>query len=237
MIQRMLISALLAGAIAGLFAALLHFAFVQNFILVGERYESGVATHFATTGATTADHDHAAHDHGTPDLTGAPLGLGRDGLTVAFAALLYVGYGLVLVAGFALAETMGHRITPAASLLWGVGGFAAVQLAPAMGLSPVLPGTLAADLTARQIWWAGTVAATALGLGALAYGRGPLALALAGLLLARPHLIGAPLPDGYYGAAPPEVAAAFAARSLGTGLAVWALLGWLAGRFWTARAA
>ncbi len=239
MIQRMLTSALFAGAIAGIFAAVLHFAFVQQSILLGEAYESGDLAHFA---APQADHDHAvvkeaAHDHNAHDHGEAASGLRRDGLTVAFATLLYVGYGLLLVAGFALAEAAGQRITPAASLLWGIAGFAAVQLAPAMGLSPELPGTLAADLTARQVWWVGTVVATALGLGTLAFGRGLMAIAIAGVLLALPHVIGAPVPDGFQGAAPPELASTFAARTLGTGLAVWAALGWLAGRFWTVRAA
>lgn len=243
MIQRMLASALFAGFAAGLFAALLHFVFVQDFILMGERYESGAATHFGGPAPHPADpaaapHDHADataahdHDHGTPasDLT-------RNGLTVAFAALLYVGYGLLLVAGFAVAETMGRRVTAREGILWGIAGFAALQLAPAMGLSPVLPGTLTADLTLRQVWWLGTAIATAAGLALLAYGRGPVAIAAAGVLIALPHLIGAPELATFSGTAPPEVAAAFAARTLGCGLAVWALLGWLAGRFWTAQAA
>ena len=34
------------------------------------------------------------------------------------------------------------------------------------------------------------------------------------------------------GPAPPEVAAAFSARVLGVGLAVWALMGWVAGFVW-----
>ena len=51
-------------------------------------------------------------------------------------------------------------------------------------------------------------------------------------LLAAPHLIGAPHLDEYYGAAPPELGAAFSASVLGVGLVTWAALGWLAGRLW-----
>jgi cobalt transporter subunit CbtA len=147
--------------------------------------------------------------------------------------LVYISYGMLLTAGFGLADGVGLRIGPTQGLLWGLAGFAAFQLAPAMGLAPELPGTVAAELGARQVWWWSAVAATATAVGLLAYGRQSWMFIVAGVLLAAPHVIGAPQPDTYYGAAPPEVAAAFTARVLGTGLVVWACLGWLAGHFWS----
>ena len=51
-------------------------------------------------------------------------------------------------------------------------------------------------------------------------------------MLALPHILGAPSIDEYYGVAPPEVGAMFSARVLGVGLAVWAVLGWVAGQLW-----
>jgi cobalt transporter subunit CbtA len=241
MIQRMLASALIAGFAAGLLAALLHFAFVQEYILLGEQYESGEVVHFKAS----ADHAHAAeptpeaHDHGDHDhgAGGMVSDLQRNGLTVLFAGLIYVAYGLILVAGFGVAESFGLTITPREGLMWGIAGFVSFQLAPAMGLAPELPGTIAADLTARQIWWWGTVMATGTGLGMLAYGKGYLTMGLAVLLLAAPHVIGAPLPDGYWGVAPPEVGAIFSARVLATALVVWAALGWLAARLWAEKPA
>jgi cobalt transporter subunit CbtA len=175
-----------------------------------------------------------AHDHAPP---GERSVLTRDGLTVLFMALVYVGYGLLLVAGFALADRFGHRVTARDGLLWGIAGFAAFQLMPAMGLSPELPGTIAADLTARQVWWLGTAVSTAVALGLIGYGRGWAAYGLAVVLLALPHLIGAPELEGFSGVAPPEVAAAFAARALGVGLVAWAVLGWLSARLWDGKAA
>ncbi len=238
----MLTSALIAGCAAGLLAALLHFAFVQKYILLGEEYETGAAVHFAgaapqtgdhaATGTTEAAHDHSTHDHGE-----AASSFTRNAWTAVFFGLVYVAYTLILVAGFGLARVYGRVITAREGLLWGIAGFAAFQLAPAMGLAPELPGTVAADLGARQLWWAGTAAATAVGLGLIAYGRGVPMVAVAVLLLAAPHLIGAPELEGFSGVAPPEVAAAFAARVLGVGLAVWALLGWVAGYVWAKEAA
>jgi cobalt transporter subunit CbtA len=236
MFQRMLASALFAGAAAGLIAALLHFAFVQHLIVLAEQYETGALTHFTTGSAATdaapaaeAGHTHAAgtaeagHSHAPAAETSD---LQRNGLTVLFMGLVYIAYGMLLTAGFGLAESMGLRIGPMQGLLWGIAGFAAFQLAPAMGLAPELPGTLAADLGARQIWWWSTVAATATGLGLLAYGRQIWVYPLA-------HVIGAPEIDGFHGVVPPEVASAFAARVLGAALVAWACLGGLAGHFWS----
>ena len=247
MFQRMLASAVFAGFAAGLIAALLQFAFVQKYIVLGELYESGTLTHFAgggdemaVKGPATADtagdghvHTMAAdgHDHGVAGV--APSGQMRGVWTLMFIVLAYVSYAMVLVAGFGLAESRGHRIGPVQGLLWGLAGFAAFQLAPAMGMAPELPGIAAAELTARQIWWWGTAGATATALALLAYVRQPIAIAVAVALLAAPHIIGAPELATFSGAAPPEAAAAFAARSLGIGLVIWAALGWVAGQLWS----
>jgi cobalt transporter subunit CbtA len=232
MIRNMLTSALGAGLVAGIVAAILHFAFIQQLILTGETYETGEAVHFGGIAGVhehSAGHDHSTHDHG------APAGdLQRNGLTVVFYILTQVSFGLLLVAGFGLARIFGHQVTARDGLLWGIAGFAALQLAPAMGLPPELPGTAAADLGARQMWWTGTVVATAGGLALLAFGRSPWTALAAVAIIALPHVIGAPLPEGFSGVAPPELAGSFATRALGVGLAVWAILGWTAGRLWSA---
>ncbi len=240
MIKRLLAGGLIAGFAAGLLAALLHFAFVQNLILLGEQYETGALVHFGPVADATAaaGHDHAAgeaaqavdHAGAVTEEAGA---IQRNVLTVLFTALIYASYGILLAAGFALAEHFGRTVTALEGIFWGMAGFAVFQLAPAMGLAPELPGTVAADLGARQAWWLGTVLATGGGIALLAYGRSFVAAALGGALLAAPHVIGAPHLDQFYGVVPPEVAAEFVARVLGVGFVAWAALGWLAGRLWS----
>ena len=220
MFSRILVSALFAGFLAGLIAALLQLVFVQPVLLHAELYESGALNHFGDAGENAA----AAAVPG--------IDLERDGLSVLFTALTYTGFAFLLVAAMALAEDRGFRITVRQGLVWGVAGFVAFQLAPALGAPPELPGSAAAEIGPRQIWWFGTVGATAAGLALVAFARSWTLRGVAALLLLAPHLIGAPHPDDFFGPAPPELASLFAARSLGAGLAAWSLLGLLAAYFW-----
>ncbi|WP_245764452.1 CbtA family protein [Nioella sediminis] len=227
--MRMLAGGLIAGFAAGLFATVLHFAFVQDIILHAELYESGELVHF---GEPMGHGEEAGHDdHGGHGGASEGSAFTRNLLTVLFTGLIYAGYGLVLVAGYQVAGLFGRTITPQEGVLWGIAGFAAFQLSPAMGLAPELPGAIGADITLRQYWWLGTVVATAGGLALIGYGRGVLTVIAGATLVALPHAIGAPVLDEFYGYAPPELAAEFSARVLGVALAVWALLGWLTARF------
>lgn len=239
MLKNMLSSALIAGVAAGLIAALLQFVFVQPVLLHAELYEGGELVHFE---GVIEDHGHEgeegegghshAHSHGGGDVEG--IDWVRDGLSVLFTMLVYGGYGLLMVAGFVLAEQRGHVLAgPRDGLLWGLAGFIAVQFAPAAGLPPELPGMAAAEVVPRQIWWLATVAATAVGLWLIAFGRGWGAWAAAIVLIVLPHLIGAPHPHELTGPTPPELASQFAGRALGVGLAAWVILGLFAAALWS----
>lgn len=247
----MLSSALVAGFAAGLLCALLQYLLVEPDILLAERYESGELVHFQGVMSESSDHG-PTHSHGTEPMPGMEMpaaeepaghhdhGAGgeetspakRQALTVLFAVLTYCGYGLVLLAGVQLAESMGQRIGKAEALLWGLAGFLAFQLMPALGLAPELPGTPAADLSDRQMWWAATAVATILGLWGLAYGKALWQRVVAVAVIAAPHLWGAPEVEGFGGVVPPELAASFSAHSLGVGLVTWAVLGLLTVTLW-----
>lgn len=223
MTKHLLTSGLIAGLVAGLLAALLQFVFVVPLLLESELYESGVRAHFDAVG-------------GIQSPAGAPsvwADVSRNIGTLAMNAVAYIGFALVLVAGFALAESTGHRVTARTGMIWGLAGFVALHLAPAFSQPPVLPGTVGAALDQRQYWWTACVAATALGLSALSFGRGPLMVLIGLVLIAAPHIFGAPRIDVYFGITPPELAALFTARSLGTAGASWVALGTLAGWLWS----
>lgn len=219
MFSRILVSGLFAGFAAGLVGALLQLVFVQPLLLHAELYESGQLTHLGAAKAGAA-------------AAGGGIDLVRDGLSVLFTTLLYTGYGLVLVAAMALAEDRGFRIAVRQGLLWGLAGYASVQFAPAVGIPPELPGSATADIDMRQLWWLGTVGATAAGIALIAFGKGWTARGIAAVLILAPHVIGAPHPETFAGPAPPELAAMFAGRALGVGLVAWLLLGLFAAWFW-----
>jgi cobalt transporter subunit CbtA len=209
MTKHLVSSAVFAGLVAGLCAALLQFLFVTPLLLEGELFESGARMHFALAGSTP----HA--------------------LTLAMNLVTYTGFALLMVAGFAIADRSGHRLTPRSGLVWGLAGFLAIQLAPAVGLPPELPGTVAADLVSRQIWWVATAASTIGGLALIAFGGNLLKGLIGTGLILLPQLVGAPHPEAYFGIAPPELSAQFATASLGVAAASWAVLGLATAYFWT----
>ncbi len=231
MLKTLLASALFAGLIAGLFAAGLQQVFLVPLIVEAELYETGAAIHFGAAQAAAGHGSAAGHAAaGGGDLV-------RTLLTVLMTVLGTCGFGLILVAGFALAERMAlTRIDLRTGLLFGLSAFAATQLMPSMGLSPELPGAAAGELSHRQIWWLATVAGTFIGIGLIAWGNTAAKIAGA-VLIAAPHLVGAPHPQVFEGVVPPELSALFAARVLVVGALGWAALGALAGHFWSREAA
>lgn len=221
--QKLLTSAVFAGLAAGLIAALLQFSFVIPTLLEGELFEGGERVHFVTDGSPQSD-------RGAPSLGGD---FGRHAMTVGFNIVTYVGFAFLMLAAMALTEMRGFtKITARQGIIWGLAGFIAVQLAPAIGLPPVLPGTVGAEVEARQAWWMGTIAASGIGLWMIAFVRGPVAL-LGIVLLAVPQFIGAPRLDTYWGVAPPELAAQFVTFSLGAAAVGWTCLGFFCAWFWT----
>jgi cobalt transporter subunit CbtA len=233
MVYRVFAAALVAGVFAGLAAFGLQQVRISPLIQQAEVYEAA---------GEPAGHDHATHDHATTgdaqaaapaghDHGGAwePEGAARHGLTLLADILAGVGFALLLTGAMCLAELRGHGVDLKRGLLWGAAGFAVFSAAPAMGLPPELPGMQAADLELRQLWWIGTAAATAAGLGVAVFARSTLAKALGVVLIVLPHVFGAPSHTGAGGLVPPELAAQFVTASLVTSALFWLVAGGAAG--------
>ncbi len=235
MTTRLFTSAVFAGLIAGLIAVLLQFTLMQSLILEGEEYETGNKSHFG--GVLVLNEALEASGEAATEVAEEPENLlKRYSLAFFVQFIVFVGWGLIMVAGFAVADRFGRKVTVKDGLLWGIAGFTAVHMLPGIGLAPELPGTPAAELELRQLWWVTTVIAAVLGLALIAYGRGAIFVVVGLALLIAPHLIGAPRLDGYAGLAPPELSGEYVARSLAVSMAVWAVLGLAAGYFWNRNA-
>lgn len=231
MLKQIFTSALFAGIAAGLISALLQFWLVTPVLLEGEAYETGAKNHFA--GVLIVEGEDPAPveiEEETPPTTSELLT--RHGMTVAVNVIVFTGFALILVAGIATAASSGYEVTAKTGIIWGLAGFIAIQLAPAAGLYPELPGTPAADVFLRQMWWITTVVATVVGLGLIAFGNRAFWMVLGAGFIAAPHIIGAPHLEFYAGVAPPELSALFVSRTLAVACASWAIMGGVAGAVW-----
>ena len=217
MLKRIVLAALVAGVVGGIVISIIQEFTTTPLILHAEQFENAPAT---TPGQAQASSSGEAEAWAPAD------GIERTLFTSFGNIVAGVGFALMLVAGFALhgGEVDGRR-----GIIWGLAGFAVFSLAPALGLPPEVPGAMAAELVARQGWWLAAVAATALGLGLMVFARKTAWIVLGVIVIAAPHIIGAPQPDKLGGPVPPELAAHFVAASLVTAAVFWTMLGWLSG--------
>ena len=205
MLRAILTAALVAGVVAGVVVSALQMWQVSPLIYEAELYETGAA---AAAAAATPP---------APEVE-------RVALTVLANLITGVGYGLLLTAAIALSGRTSTR----QGVVWGIAGFLVFALLPALGLPPKLPGTPVAPLGLRQAWWLATVAAGAVGLGLAALARNRM-LRLAGLVVvALPHLVGAPAPPPETGSVPAALSRQFVIASLASAAAFWLVLGPLA---------
>ncbi len=212
--ERLLRMALASGVSAGLILTLLHQLLTVPLILAAERFEVPVQM----TPATPAE----------ASIWAPQPGIQRMAATALSDVLAGTGFALLL-AGIWLWR--GQPLNHWQGLLWGLGGFAALTLAPAAGLPPELPGSVAAELAARQWWWLGTALASATGLAALVFLPQTWGKLLGVALMVIPHLAGAPHPLVDAGLAPPDLAERFEVATLITSGVFWCVLGVVGARF------
>lgn len=216
MIKRIAQTAGFTGLLAALLLTLLQSFWVAPLILQAEAFENAPATtevHEHAAGAAAHSHDAEAWEP-------------EDGWQ---RVLSTTGGNLVVAVGFALMlaglYTLRAPTRTAQGLLWGLAGYATFVLAPTLGLPPELPGTAAADLAQRQIWWIGTAASTAAGIALIVFGRNWLLKILGVAILAVPHVMGAPQPEVHSMLAPEALEAQFKIASHLTNVAFWLALG------------
>ena len=220
---RLFLVALIAGAVSGIFVSIVHQVATVPVILAAEVYENGGAEETSVPADAAAPAEGAAHEHEHDADAWAPAdGIERTLYTTAADILTGIGFALVLVAGYRL---WGGTVTWRTGLYWGLAGFAAVIVAPSLGLPFEVPGTEAAPLLPRQAWWIATVAATGGGLAMIILGRKVAWCVLGVAIIVLPHAIGAPQPAEYGSVAPEAIAHRFIVAATVTGFLFWAALG------------
>jgi cobalt transporter subunit CbtA len=231
MIGRVILAALLAGIAAGLFYGAVQHVRLTPLILEAEKYENAGAGHVhdnAATATTTATEAASPAAEAAPEEEAWVPQDGAERTFYTFMASIVAGAGFAaILAGVSLLS--GVRITPSNGVLWGVAGFLAAHLAPAAGLAPELPGMPAADLVARQVWWAGTIIATGVAIWLFTQRNELWAKVAAIILVALPHIIGAPQPPTQESGVPAGLSAEFAANTLAAAALLWLAIGGLLG--------
>ncbi len=214
MFRRVFFAALVSGIVAGVFAS-----GVQSLGVVPLIYEAETLEQKAPAPIPRTHEDHA--EEGS---------LSRFALTLVSNVVSGVGFALVLVGCLALrGETNWKR-----GALWGMGGFAALSLAPALVMPPGLPGAPSAPLADRQLLWIVTVAATAAGLALLAFGRGVRWKAPGAVFIALPHVMDPLHPQAHAGPLD-ALMRSFTLAALATSAAFWIVLGFCAGYLFVRR--
>jgi cobalt transporter subunit CbtA len=235
MFKTIIVSAFGAGLVVAATLSVVQSVTTEPLLFHAETFEGAEAPAPAATPhehATNEPHSHDAapaeaaaaphaHEH-DPDEWGPADGFERSAYTFLANLLMGVGVSAVLLG---LMTLRGGAIDARTGILWGVAGFFAAALLPSLGLTPELPGTPAAELGPRQLWWLATAAASGVGIALIVFSQSWL-LRIAGLVIGViPHLVGAPVPPSLEAAYPAVLAAEFATASLVVSALLWALSG------------
>jgi cobalt transporter subunit CbtA len=183
--RRLILAALCAGLLSGIFLTVAHQIGTVPVILKAEVYERATEQAKANHMAGPQAHEHAA-------ATWEPEnGIERTAYTLLADVLTGIGFALLVTAGLTV---RGSAPTWRKGVFWGLAGFAAFTIAPSVGLPPELPGTDAAPLAERQLWWLAVVVSTSSALALLAFTRRLAWAVFAAILIVLPHLAGPPQP-------------------------------------------
>jgi cobalt transporter subunit CbtA len=208
-LRRLFLAAVASGSLAGLLWFGAQYAAVIPLIEKAETYE-----------AAAHPHQHAEEGWQPAD------GWQRNAFTLMATVLTGISFSAIL---FGLLYLAGRRIDARTGALWGLAGFVCFSLAPSLGLPPEPPGVAVADVFDRQLWWAATVVATAIGLYLVAARSRSWLLRLTGIVcLVLPHAVGAPVAAGET-LVPAQLVRQFMIASLAATAMFWLALGIIAG--------
>lgn len=215
--RRLITLALISGALAGLFLFAAQHVLVFPLIQRAEVYESAAE---ARAEASMPGISHKDEDWQPAD------GLERTSFTVLTTVLGAIGFAAVFFGVITLQSPLPDWRHGA---LWGLAAFICIDVAPALGLPPQPPGTVVADINARQLWWVAAVLCAVAGLWLLTRRRTTWTLRAVGIaVMLLPHAIGAPSVAGR-NEVPAELIHRFIAASLSTTFLFWLTLGIIGG--------
>ncbi|MBX7145974.1 MAG: CbtA family protein [Alphaproteobacteria bacterium] len=231
--RRLFLVALFAGSFSGLIVTLIHQISTVPLILKAEIYEKAAdekiivsSTDNQSSANTLSFTKNNSTNHADHNETWE-----HERIFFTFLADLLTGIGFCLLLAVSY-RIWGKSVHWRQGLYWGLAGFIIFTLAPGLGLPPEVPGTIAADLAARQIWWIVTVCFTAAGLGLIFLNKHMIYAIIGIALLTLPHIYGAPQPTEYISTAPEALTHRFIVVVIISGLIFWTSMGCLTSFFY-----
>lgn len=228
--RRIIYTALLVGLLSGLVLSAVQIVAVNPIIFAAESYEA----ESKDAEGVASGHDHGSHDHG--DAWSPENGIERTLYTIFANVAAGIGFAAILLALMSQFQLSGiTQLSAYKGILWGMAGFIAVFMAPAIGLSPELPGAEAAAVEKRQLWW--TLAVVLVTIGLLTLTFAPFKYKAIGLIsLVIPYIVAIPThqgpafsnPDPMVVEALTSLSQQFIINSAASNLLFWITLGVLA---------
>lgn len=231
MIRQIFLTALISGLIAGIFLTGIQSLRVTPLILASEVFEDGEIITYTSKNHNNSNiqntnnhHDEIAHAHDNSHEH--ETGAAKDDNERLFYSLitnifLACGFAFILSAIYLYIKELNIKN----GLISGFVVYLSVFALPSLGLSPELPGTLAAQLQDRQIWWISTVVLSSFAFIILFFNKNKIYQALAIVLLFLPHIIGAPMPSVHGGTAPQAMFEEYILATYITNAVFWLFLG------------
>ena len=239
--RNIILTALITAVISGTVLSILQSFTTVPIIYNAEQYEVP-ESEIGNAPTTAMKPDTHSHNHGDTSTEEWAPADGTERIAYTFFAdiLIAFGHSLLLTSFMALMFLKFKRptINLKTGLVIGLGGYLSFYAATIVGLSPEIPGMIAADLHARQIWWTLTIVATVIGLSILYLASGA-SKATGLILIAIPHIIGAPHPEvaGFFNQDPTAISVLkqlehkFLISTAWINLVYWLILGASSGIF------
>ncbi|SMF73349.1 CbtA family protein [Pseudobacteriovorax antillogorgiicola] len=229
--SKIFIVAFLSGIMGGSLYSLVQNYRVVPLIAQAELFEGGdivsyddpdtVEGHVAHQHLLNPDGVEEGANHHDPSEWKPSQGAQRLFFTWVSNVVLATAWSFLLCGIFLFIPKLSMRV----GMLWGLLGYLAFFVAPAIGLPPELPGMLAADLEDRQLWWLLTAASSFSGMICLYFGKHwTIRFSMVGFLIL-PHVFGAPHPRVQGGTAPETLWKNYVAATYGANLILWLSLG------------
>jgi cobalt transporter subunit CbtA len=222
-VKNIITTAALSGLLAGLLLTAIQQIDVIPPLLEAEGYEQAAeAAPLDTLTDTNHAHTEEQEEWQPEDGIERTLFTGLTNICLAFGFAMLLGVAMHLY---------GKSSNWSSGLLWGLTGYLVFVVAPALGLPPELPGTEAAALQDRQLWWLMTVLTTTVGLSFLVLVSNWFLKILGAVLLVFPYLFGAPQPQVHSSLAPEDLIHSFIYATVIANAVFWLCLGGLQGHF------